>query len=47
MFKVPCVVLCAALALLVSNPLVSAADEAKLPIPAAILPFEARGSVKE
>ena len=48
MFKVPCLALCAVVALFVTVPSASAADDdTKLPIPAAILQFEARGDVKE
>ena len=47
MFKVFRLTLCAMVTLFVTVPPASAADEAKLPIPAAILPFEARGDVKE
>ena len=47
MFKVPCLAVCAVMALFITVQSASAEDDAKLPIPAAILPFEARGDVKE
>lgn len=47
MFKVPCLAVCVVMALFIAVQSASGEDDAKLPIPAAILPFEARGDVKE